>query len=188
MHLTCDMWLTCRHVFDMQTCIWHVGIRLTCGHVFYMYTFVTCVGISHSHMFVAGLSFGFVTILFFLAESSYSPEIKFPHNVLTRLEAVMGIQIVSLLTEHHSKLTSSSGVELEPHVNDYRYEKALPDPNTEPAKYVEEVIFQWSVGHSCRCPTWRQLLTVLQDIGLVDLSQQIQEFMKGKNHYFPQLL
>ena len=120
--------------------------------------------------------------------SSYSPEIEFPHNVLTRLEAVMGIQIVSVLAERHSALTSSSGVELQPHVDGDGDEIALPNPNTEPAKYVEEVIFQWSAGRSHRFPTWRQLLTVLQDIGLVDLSQQIQEFIKGKNHYFPRLL
>ena len=99
----------------------------------------------------------------------------------------MGIQFVSILAEHHSALTSSSGVKLQPRVHRGR-EIALPDANREPAKYVEEVIFQWSAGRSCRFPTWRELLAVLQDIGLVDLSQQIQEFMKGKNHYFPQLL
>ena len=98
----------------------------------------------------------------------------------------MGIQIVSVLAEHHSTLTSSSGVELQPRVDDYGDE--IPDANTEPAKYVEEVIFQWSAGRSRRFPTWKNLLSVLQDIGLVDLSQQIQEFIKGKNHYFPQLL
>ena len=118
---------------------------------------------------------------FFLAESSYSPEIEFPRNVLTRLEAVMGIQIVSVLAEHHSTLTSSSGVKLQPRVHRGR-KVALPDANREPAKYVEEVIFQWSAGRSRRFPTWRELLTVLQDISLVDLSQQIQEFIKGKNH------
>ena len=99
----------------------------------------------------------------------------------------MGIQIVSVLAEHHSTLTSSSGVELQPRVH-RGHEIALPDANREPAKYVEEVIFQWSARRSYRFPTWVQLLTVLQDIGLVDLSQQIQEFIKGENHYFPQLL
>ena len=97
----------------------------------------------------------------------------------------MGIQIVSVLAKCHTKLTSSSGVELQPRTHHGR-EIALPDANTEPAEYVEEVILQWSARRS-HCPTWRQLLTVLQDIGLVDLSQQIQEFMEG-NHYFPQLL
>ena len=100
----------------------------------------------------------------------------------------MGIQIVSVLAEHHSTLTSSSKMELQPRVDDDGYEVALPDPNTEPAKYVEEVILQWSAGRSRRPPTWRQLLTALQDIGLVQLSQQIQEFIKGKlvawNIYF----
>ena len=91
----------------------------------------------------------------------------------------MGIQIVSVLAEHHSTLTSSSGVELQPRVDDDGDEIALPDPNTEPAKYVDEVIFQWSAGRSHRFPTWRQLLTVLQDIDLVQMSQQIEEFIKG---------
>ena len=123
--------------------------------------------------------------------SPYSPEIEFPRNVLTRLEAVMGIQIVSVLAERHSTLTSSSGVELQPLVDDGD-EIALPDPNTKPSKYVEEVILRWSAGRSHRRPTWRQLLIVLQDIGLVQLSQQIQEFIKGKvvalNIYFASII
>ena len=92
----------------------------------------------------------------------------------------MGIQIVSVLAEHHSTLTSSSGVELQPRVDHRGLEIALPDPNTEPAKYVEEVILQWSAGRSRRSPTWRQLLTVLQDVDLIQLSQQLEEFIKGK--------
>ena len=112
--------------------------------------------------------------------SPYSPEIAFPRNALTRLEAVMGIQIVSVLAKLHSPLTSSSGVELQPRKNRYGHKMALPDQDEEPAKYVVEVVLQWSAGRSRRPPTWRQLLTVLQDIGLVPLSQQIEEFLKGK--------
>ena len=112
--------------------------------------------------------------------SPYSPEIEFPRNALTRLEAVMGIQIVSVLAKLHSPLTSSSGVELQPRVDDDGDEIALPDPDEEPAQYVVEVVLQWSAGRSRHPPTWRQLLTVLQDIGFVPLSQQIEEFLKGK--------
>ena len=86
----------------------------------------------------------------------------------------MGIQIVSLLAKLHSPLTSSSGVELQ------RRRNRLPDPDKEPAQYVVEVVLQWSDGRSRHPPTWRQLLIVLQDIGLVPLSQQIEEFLKGK--------
>ena len=92
----------------------------------------------------------------------------------------MGIQIVSVLAKRHYPLTSSSGVELQPRMNHYSGKIALPDPDQEPAKYVLEVVLQWSAGRSHRPPTWRQLLTVLQDIGLVPLSQQIEEFLKGK--------
>ena len=35
-------------------------------------------------------------------------------------------------------------------------------------------------GRSRRPPTWRQLLTVFQDVGLIQLSQQIEEFLMGK--------
>ena len=113
--------------------------------------------------------------------SPYSPEIEFPRNALTRLDAVMGIQIVSVLAKLHSPLTSSSGVELQPFLGCYGdVIVVLPDPDEEPAQYVVEVVLQWSAGHSRRPPTWRQLLTVLQDIGLVPLSQQIEEFLKGK--------
>ena len=116
----------------------------------------------------------------FLAASSFSPKIEFPHNVLTRLEAVMGIQIVSVLAKLHSILKSLSGVELQPRVDGDGDVLAIPDPSMEPAKYVEEVMLQWSAGRSHRPPTWKQLLTILQDISLVQLSQQIEEFMKGK--------
>ena len=92
----------------------------------------------------------------------------------------MGIQIVSVLAKHHSSLTSSSGVELQPRVDDDGDKIKLPDPDTEPAEYVEEVILQWSAGRSRRSPTWRQLLTVLEDMDLIQLSQQIDEFIKGK--------
>ena len=110
--------------------------------------------------------------------SPYSPEIEFPRNALTRLEAVMGIQIVSVLAKLHSPLASSSGLK-QPLV-DHGREITLPNPDEEPAQYVVEVVLQWSAGRSRRPPTWRQLLTVLQDIGLIPLSQQIEEFLKGK--------
>ena len=92
----------------------------------------------------------------------------------------MGIQIVSVLAEHHSTLISSSGVELQPRVDHRGHEMAFPDPNMKPAKYVEDVMLQWSAGRSHHSPTWRQLLTVLQDMDLIQLSQQIEEFIKGK--------
>ena len=93
-------------------------------------------------------------------------------NVLSRLEAVMGIQIVSALANIHSQLTTASGVQLQ----DY-----TPDPDRDPGQYVVEVFSQWSAGHSHRPPTWRELLKVLRDIGQLELTQQIDTFMKGKD-------
>ncbi len=80
----------------------------------------------------------------------------------------MGIQIVSVLADSYiSKLTSSSGVnELQQKFDEEGKKIALPDPLIDPICYVEEVVAQWSRGRRDRLPTWRQLLSVLQDIGV----------------------
>ena len=93
----------------------------------------------------------------------------------------MGIQIVSALANIHSELMLTSGVRLQEQLNRYGRKLVLPDPQTDPGRYVEEVISQWSTGHSHRPPTWRHLLEVLRDIGLLELGQQIDTFMKGKD-------
>ena len=112
--------------------------------------------------------------------SSFDPDSRFISNVLSRLEAVMGIQIVSALTNNHSQLKNASGVQLQEQ-DKYGWEIVLPDPQRDPGRYVEEVFSQWSAGRSYRLPTWRHLLKVLRDIGLLELSQQIDTFMKGKD-------
>ena len=101
-------------------------------------------------------------------------------DVLSRLETVMGIQIVSTLVNNHSRLMNASGVQLQEH-DEYGNQIVLPDPQRDPGRYVEEVFSQWYAGHSHRPPTWRHLLEVLRDIGLLKLSQQIDTFMKGKD-------
>ena len=89
----------------------------------------------------------------------------------------MGVHIVSVLANIHYQLTTTSGVQLQPQVDVFGREIELPDPLT--GQYVEELIFQWSAGRSPRPPTWRELLQVLQDIGQLELRQQIEAFMKG---------
>ena len=76
--------------------------------------------------------------------SPYSPEIEFPCHALTRLEAVMGIQIVFVLAKFHSLPSSSSGVELQPRVHQHGHKIAIPDPDEELTQYVVEVVLQWS--------------------------------------------
>ena len=92
----------------------------------------------------------------------------------------MGIQIVSALANNHSRILNASGVQLQEQ-DEYGWEIVLPDPQSDPGRYVEEVFFQWSAGHSIRPPTWRHLIEVLRHIGLLELSQQIDTFMKGKD-------
>ena len=89
----------------------------------------------------------------------------------------MGIEIVSVLAKHSTKLASSSGVTLKPLKNNIIL---LPDPHQQPAQYVKEVISQWSSRKCRRPPTWEQQLAVIQDIDLLQLSQPIEDFMKGE--------
>ncbi len=95
----------------------------------------------------------------------YSPDNQFPPDVLLRLDAVMGIRIVSVLAKSFSQLTQFIGVE-------------LPDLDTQsdPVYYVNLIIATW---HRLHHPTWQQLLDVLKDIGQTELSQQIDAFMRG---------
>ena len=91
----------------------------------------------------------------------------------------MGVHIVSVLADIHYQLTTTSGVQIHPQLYEYGDEIELPDPQTAPGEYVEELISQWSAGHSPRPPIWSELLHVLQDIGQLELRQQIEAFMKG---------
>ena len=110
---------------------------------------------------------------------TFDPDSKFISNVLSRLEAVLGVHIVSVLANIHYQLTTSVQLKVGKHGRRIQ----LPDPQTVPGEYVEayveEVISQWSIGYSPRPPTWRELLQVLQDIGQLELRQQIETFMKG---------
>ena len=65
----------------------------------------------------------------------------------------MGVHIVSVLADIHYQLTTTSRVQLQPQVDKHgRIIIPLPDPQTAPGQYVEEVISQWSAGHSPRPP------------------------------------
>ena len=129
-----------------------------------------CVNVFDSHQ-----------VYMYCVVSSYDPNSKFHSDILSRLEAVMGIEIMSALGNNHSQLTTSSGVILQTRKDHWGNDIALlPDPQREPVLYVEEVIIQWSMGRSPRPPTWKHLLEVLQEMGLRELSQQIEAFMRGK--------
>ncbi len=79
----------------------------------------------------------------------------------------MGIDIVSVLANSYSQLSKSTGVGL-----------TVRDPQKVPEYYVTRLLVTWCER---RHPTWQHLLEVLQNIGLTELSQQIDAFMRGKN-------
>ena len=102
--------------------------------------------------------------------SLFSPDRRFLSEDLTRLEAVMGVQIVSVLASHVSQLASLSGV------------TPLPQPQSQSEGYVEKLISQWCAGLSSVSPTWKHLLEVISGVGLPELRAEIEAFMKGQLH------
>ena len=113
----------------------------------------------------------FISCFSLSAVSLFSPDRKFLSEDLTRLEAVMGVQIVSVLASHVSQLASLSGV------------TPLPEPQNQSEEYVEKLISQWSEGLSSVSPTWKHLLEVISGIGLPELRAEIEAFMKGQLHF-----
>ena len=105
------------------------------------------------------------------AVSLFSPDRRFLSEDLTRLEAVMGVQIVSVLASHVSQLASLSGV------------TSLPQPLRQSEEYVAKLISQWCAGLSSVFPTWKHLLEVISGVGLPELRAEIEAFMKGQLHF-----
>ena len=103
--------------------------------------------------------------------SLFSPDRWFLSEDLTRLEAVMGVKIVSVLASHVSQLASLSGV------------TPLPQPQSQSEEYVEELISQWCDGLSSVSHTWKHLLEVISGVGLPELRAEIEAFMKGQLHF-----
>ena len=103
--------------------------------------------------------------------SLFSPDRRFLSEDLTRLEAVMGVQIVSVLASHVSQLASLSGV------------TPLPEPQSQPEEYVKKLISRWCDGLSSISPTWKHLLEVISGVGLPKLRAEIEVFMKGQLYF-----
>ena len=104
----------------------------------------------------------FSAFLFLSAVSLFSPDRRFLFGDLAKLEAVMGVQIMSVLASHVSQLASLSGV-----------------PQSQS---VEELISQWCAGLGSVSPTWKHLLEAISGVGLPELREQIEAFMKGQQH------
>ena len=90
--------------------------------------------------------------------SPYHPDSHFSMNALDRLEAT-GIKIVTSLYGLHTKLVDILGVDK--------------------SWSVSYVINKWMSGRSHRPSTWRTLLDILKKLDLVELSQQIEDYLSG---------
>ena len=100
--------------------------------------------------------------------SQFSPDRRFLSEDLTKLEVVMGVQIVSVLASHVSQLASLSGV------------TPLPEPQSQSEEYMKKLISRWCDGLSSVSPTWKHLLEVISGVGLPELRAMIEAFMKGQ--------
>ena len=103
--------------------------------------------------------------------SLFSPDGRFLSEDLSRLEAVMGVQIVSVLASHVSQLASLSGGTL------------LPQPQSQSEKYAGKLISRLCVGLSSVSSTWKHLLEVISGVDLPELRAEIEAFMKGQLHF-----
>ena len=107
-----------------------------------------------------------VYVFFSSAVSIFDPDSNFITNVLDRLEAVMGISIVSELDAVSRKLFTAIGFPI----------KELPVHQNWKANYI---MIQWSNGLGSRSPIWKHLFEVFEKVGLLKLGQQIEAFLKG---------
>ena len=103
--------------------------------------------------------------------SPYDPDSRFSMSALCRLEN-KGIPVLTALETLHRELVETAMVNFtEAAQNEYR-------KTQNPSDSVEIVIRQWTLGDSPGLtPTWRSLHQVLRQLGLEELSQQIEEFL-----------
>lgn len=108
--------------------------------------------------------------------SPYDPGDKFGMSSLSRLEEA-NIPIITALTpkETLSQLVSAAGITL-----DEEDQTKLADELCK-NEWVEVVIDRWHSGASKLPPTWKSLHDTLRAINLADLSQEIVDFLSGKN-------
>ena len=108
--------------------------------------------------------------LYFLVPP-YDPDGQFSMSALCRLEN-KGIQVLTSLAACHKKLTEAAKVTFTGRANfEYKHSSSK----------LEIVIRHWTLGENPTLPpTWRSLYQVLRELGLEELSQQIEEFLSGE--------
>ena len=110
---------------------------------------------------------------FLLIVSPYDPDSQFSMSALCRLEN-KGIQVLKSLEPLHKELAVVAKVTLSGGANS-EYMRS------DPRNATEIVIRQWTLGDKPTLPpTWRSLYEVLRELGLEDLSQEIEEFLSSE--------
>ena len=103
--------------------------------------------------------------------SPYDPDGQFSMSALCRLEN-KGIHVLKSLERLQRQLMKAANVTF----------TAKADTEYKKLRSVEIIIRQWTLGdNSPLPPTWRSLYQVLRELGLEELSQQIEEFLCSKS-------
>ena len=108
-----------------------------------------------------------------LIVSPYDPDSQFSMSALCRLEN-KGIPVLKSLEPLHKELAVVAKVALSGGANsEYMH--------SDPRNATEIIIRQWTLGEKpILPPTWRSLYQVLRELGLEDLSQEIEEFLSSE--------
>ena len=64
----------------------------------------------------------------------------------------------------HNQLTAHIGVSVAAYYRD-------------PKEHIKQAFIMWKSGRSCFPPTWKSLLSVLKNLNLEELSQQIKDYL-----------
>ena len=106
--------------------------------------------------------------------SPYEPDSWFSMSALCRLED-KGIQVLASLEALHKELAEAAKITFTARASSVYNGLHSRDA-------VEIVIRQWTLGGDPTLPpTWRSLYQVLRELGLEELSQQIEEFLSSES-------
>ena len=109
--------------------------------------------------------------------SPYDPDSRFSMSALCRLEN-KGIQVLTSLGILQRQLMVAAKITFIAKAGS-EYKKLR---SNESKDAVEVIIRQWILGdNSALPPTWRSLHQVLRELGLEELSQEIEEFLSSES-------
>ncbi len=110
-------------------------------------------------------------VISFSAVPLYDPESQFSMSSLHRLESV-GINIVTSLKEIYMQVMAATGI-----IPEYLMPRLTKSMTY--TECLEIIVDEWVLEGGLYLPTWRSLLTILEQLNLKHLGQQIEDYFYG---------